>query len=126
MVAGFTLLSDLKNKPSIYQELDEKTIYLKAGLDNALRASGFPYVINQLGSMISVHFSEKPVTDFASAAAANNGMFNQFFHAMLKRGFYLPPSAYESWFLNNALTYEDLDLTILAVNESLLEMQNGK
>jgi glutamate-1-semialdehyde 2,1-aminomutase len=126
MVAGFTLLSDLKNKPSIYQELDEKTIYLKAGLDNALRASGFPYVINQLGSMISVHFSEKPVTDFASAAAANNVMFNQFFHTMLKRGFYLPPSAYESWFLNNALTYEDLDLTILAVNESLLEMQNGK
>jgi glutamate-1-semialdehyde 2,1-aminomutase len=126
MVAGFTLLSDLKNKPSIYQELDEKTIYLKAGLDNALRASGFPYVINQLGSMISVHFSEKPVTDFATAAAANNGLFNQFFHAMLKRGFYLPPSAYESWFLNNALTYEDLDLTILAVNESLLEMQEGK
>jgi glutamate-1-semialdehyde 2,1-aminomutase len=126
MVAGFTLLSELKNKPSIYQELDEKTIYLKAGLDTALKASGFPYVINQLGSMISVHFSEKPVTDFASAAAANNNMFNQFFHAMLKRGFYLPPSPYESWFLNNALTYEDLDLTILAVNESLLEIQESK
>jgi glutamate-1-semialdehyde 2,1-aminomutase len=126
MVAGFTLLSELKNKPSIYQELDEKTIYLKAGLDTALKASGFPFVINQLGSMISVHFSEKPVTDFASAAAANNNMFNQFFHAMLKRGFYLPPSPYESWFLNNALTYEDLDLTILAVNESLLEIQESK
>jgi glutamate-1-semialdehyde 2,1-aminomutase len=126
MVAGFTLLSELKNKPSIYQELDEKTIYLKAGLDTALKASGFPYVINQLGSMISVHFSEKPGTDFASAAAANNNMFNQFFHAMLKRGFYLPPSPYESWFLNNALTYEDLDLTILAVNESLLEIQESK
>jgi glutamate-1-semialdehyde 2,1-aminomutase len=123
MVAGFTLLSELHNRPSIYQELDEKTIYLKAGLDNALRASGLPYVINQLGSMISVHFSEQPVHDFASASAANNALFSKFFHAMLKRGIYLPPSAFESWFLNNALTYEDLDLTILAVSESLLEIQ---
>jgi glutamate-1-semialdehyde 2,1-aminomutase len=63
------------------------------------------------------------VRDFASAAAANNQLFNRFFHAMLKRGIYLPPSAFESWFLNNALTYEDLDLTILAVSESLLEIQ---
>ena len=123
MVAGFTLLSELHNKPSIYQELDEKTIYLKAGLDTSFQAAGIPYVINQLGSMISVHFSEKPVRDFASASAANNSLFNRFFHAMLKRGIYLPPSAFESWFLNNALTYADLDQTILAVSESLLEIQ---
>jgi glutamate-1-semialdehyde 2,1-aminomutase len=126
MVAGFTLLSELQNKPSIYQELDEKTIYLKAGLDTALKASGFPYVINQLGSMISVHFSDQPVNNFASASSADNALFNKFFHAMLKRGIYLPPSAFESWFLNNALTYEDLDITILAVNESLLEMQSSE
>lgn len=122
MVAGYTLLSELNNHPAIYQELDDKTIYLKAGLDNAFRAAGIPYVINQLGSMISVHFSEQPVTDFASASAADNARFNQFFHAMLQRGIYLPPSAYESWFLNNALTYEDLDATILAASESLLEI----
>ena len=125
MVAGFTLLSELHNRPSIYQELDEKTIYLKAGLETSFQASGIPYVINQIGSMISVHFSEKPVKDFASASAANNTLFNKFFHAMLKRGIYLPPSAYESWFLNNALTYEDLDLTILAASESLLEIQQS-
>jgi len=123
MVAGFTLLSELHNKPSIYQELDEKTIYLKAGLDTSFQAAGIPYVINQLGSMISVHFSEQPVKDFASATAANNSLFNRFFHAMLRRGIYLPPSAFESWFLNNALTYADLDQTILAVSESLLEIQ---
>jgi glutamate-1-semialdehyde 2,1-aminomutase len=123
MVAGFTLLSELHNRPSIYQELDEKAIYLKAGLDTSFKASGIPYVINQLGSMISVHFSEQPVKDFATASAANNSLFNKFFHAMLRRGIYLPPSAFESWFLNNALTYEDLDLTILAVSESLLEIQ---
>lgn len=123
MVAGFTLLSELHNKPSIYQELDEKTIYLRAGLDTAFKAAGIPYIINQLGSMISIHFSEYPVRDFASASSANNALFNKFFHAMLKRGIYLPPSAFESWFLNNALTYADLDQTILAFSESLLEIQ---
>ncbi len=123
MIAGFTLLKVLKDNPSIYADLEEKTNYLHQGLDNALKAANTPYVLNQLGSMISVHFSSKPVTDFASAAAANNELFKQFFHAMLKRGVYLPPSAFESWFLCSALTREDLDYTILAAKESLEEIQ---
>jgi glutamate-1-semialdehyde 2,1-aminomutase len=72
--------------------------------------------------MISVHFSRNPVTDFASASAADNSFFNKFFHAMLQRGVYLPPSAYESWFLSNALKKEDLDETIKAAKESLNEI----
>ncbi len=122
MIAGYTLLNELKNNPSIYQELDEKTNYLHAGLEKVLTASGTPFVINRKGSMISVHFSEQPVTDFSSAAAATNSLFNKYFHAMLKRGIYLPPSAYESWFLNNALSYADLDATIQATAESLAEI----
>ncbi|MDH7463642.1 glutamate-1-semialdehyde 2,1-aminomutase [Chitinophagaceae bacterium 26-R-25] len=122
MIAGYTLLNELNTNPSIYKELDEKTAYLRDGLHEVLRAWGKPYVINQLGSMISIHFSDKPVTDFASAAAANNDLFKKYFHAMLKRGVYLPPSAFESWFLNNALTKEDLDRTIQATRESLREI----
>ncbi len=122
MIAGYTTLSTLKNNPSIYKELDEKTIYLKDGLNKVLQAWGQPYIINQLGSMISIHFSDTPVTDFTSAAAANNDRFKQFFHAMLRRGIYLPPSAFESWFLNNALSKEDLDVTIKAAVESLKEL----
>ena len=72
--------------------------------------------------MISLHFSDHPVTDFASAASANNDRFKRYFHAMLSRGVYLPPSAFESWFLNNALTKEDLDATIKATAESLTEL----
>ncbi len=122
MIAGFTMLTELKNNPSIYTELEEKTIYLKNGLDKVLKASGTPYVINQLGSMISIHFSDHAVTDFDSAASANNDLFKKYFHAMLNRGVYLPPSAFESWFLNNALSYEDIDKTILATEESLQEI----
>lgn len=122
MIAGFTLLTVLNEQPQLLQEIEEKTIYLRNGLDNILAATGTPYVINQLGSMISVHFSDRPVTDFATAAAANNQLFNKFFHAMLRRGVYLPPSAFESWFLNNALTKEDLDTTLQATKESLEEI----
>ena len=122
MIAGYTLLKELKDHPSIYKELEEKTLYLKTGLDKVLTAWGQPYRINQLGSMISVHFSDHPVTDFASASGASNDTFKTFFHAMLRRGVYLPPSAFESWFLNNALTYEDLDATITAAGESLGEI----
>jgi glutamate-1-semialdehyde 2,1-aminomutase len=122
MIAGFTLLTHLKNNPSIYNELEEKGNYLENGLHNVLKASGMPYVVNHLGSMISIHFSDKPVIDFASASSANNSLFNSLFHKMLDRGIYLPPSAFESWFLSNALTYQDLDATIEAVKESLQDL----
>lgn len=119
MIAGYTLLSILKEQPQLLQELDEKTLYLKNGLDKVLAASGIPYVINHLGSMISVHFSDHPVTNFATAASANIDRFKKYFHAMLDRGIYLPPSAYESWFLNNALSIKDLDYTVEATEEIL-------
>jgi glutamate-1-semialdehyde 2,1-aminomutase len=122
MIAGYTLLKELKNNPSVYRELEEKTLYLREGLDQALNAWGHPFQVNQLGSMISLHFSDHPVTDFASVSAADNERFKPFFHALLKRGIYLPPSAFESWFLNNAITKEDLDKTVLAVKESLEEI----
>lgn len=121
MVAGYTLLKELKEIPSIYKELDEKTAYLHKGLDEVLKQSGIPYVINRFGSMISVHFSENPVNNFADAAAANNTLFNEFFHAMLKEGIYLPPSAFETWFLSNALTIADLDKTIEAARRFFIK-----
>jgi glutamate-1-semialdehyde 2,1-aminomutase len=122
MIAGYTLLKELKDNPSIYKELEEKTLYLRDGLAGVFGAWGQPFQINQLGSMISVHFSDRPVVDFTSASAASNELFKSFFHAMLRRGIYLPPSAFESWFLNNALTKKDLDDTIRAAKESLGEI----
>lgn len=118
MRAGYTLLS-LLNNGDHYNSLEKKTVYLKEGLTKVMSSVKVPFVVNQIGSMISLHFSETPVTDFESAAKANNNLFNQFFHKMLELGIYLPPSAFESWFLNDALTYEDLDATILAAEKSI-------
>jgi glutamate-1-semialdehyde 2,1-aminomutase len=122
MAAGYALLKVLNDNPSIYNELQEKTDYLNQGLSKVFSEADIPFVINQYGSMISVHFSDHPVTDFASAASANNERFNKFFHSLLKRGVYLPPSAFETWFICNALTKKDLDYTIEAVREATSEL----
>lgn len=121
MRAGITLLS-LLNKEDHYTSLEKKTLYLKAGLEKVLAKAGVPFVVNQFGSMISLHFSNQPVTDFASSAASDIALFNRFFHQMLQRGIYLPPSGYESWFLNDALSYDDLDYTIGSAEESILSL----
>ncbi|MFC0774790.1 glutamate-1-semialdehyde 2,1-aminomutase [Terrimonas alba] len=115
MIAGYTLLQELKNNPSIYTELEEKTIELKNRMTAIFAGNKIPVQINQLGSMISVHFTEEPVVDFASSARSNQDRFRSFFHHMLQSGVYLPPSAFESWFLNNALSADDIARTISAV-----------
>jgi glutamate-1-semialdehyde 2,1-aminomutase len=112
MIAGFTLLKTLKENPSIYSELEEKTNYLRNGLKNIFHGKRIPVVVNQVGSMISIHFSEKPVIDLASSADSNIQTFNKFFHFMLGQGIYLPPSAFETWFVSNALSKNDIDRTI--------------
>lgn len=123
MIAGYTLLNELKTNAERFSSIESKAEYLKKGLVNVLDASGLPYVINHLGSMLSIHFSKHAVNNFEHAAAADNAKFNLFFHAMLKRGIYLPPSAYETWFISDALTYDDLDKTIEAVKDSLSEIK---
>lgn len=119
MTAGYTLLKTLKDNPSIYTSLEQKGNYLHSKLDEALGSTGIPYVINHMGSMISVHFSDKPVTDFASASSANNALFNELFHYMLDAGIYLPPSAFETWFISNAIPTEEMDYTAETMKQFL-------
>lgn len=116
MVAGFTLLSELKNNPTIYDELEAKGVYLEKGLREVFDKKGTPYRINRIGSMISVHFGDHDIKDFAAASHAATEVFNNFFHHMLKSGVYLPPSAFETWFISNAISYQDLDRTIQAAS----------
>lgn len=115
MIAGYTLLKELNGNPSIYKELDNKTRYLADGISTVLQERGVAYRINRLGSMISLHFADHDIIDFETASRANIPLFNRLFHHLLDNGIYLPPSAYESWFLNNALSYADLDKTIAAI-----------
>ncbi len=115
MSAGLAILTELNNKPEVFQSLADKTEYLHKGIDEVLMAKGVDHQINRFGSMISVHFTDEPVVDFASSAKGDNETFKAYFHGMLEKGIYLPPSAFESYFLNDALTYADLDDTIKAL-----------
>jgi glutamate-1-semialdehyde 2,1-aminomutase len=123
MAAGYAMLNALNNDVSIFESLNAKTAYLHNGLDQALSESGINYTINRLGSMISVHFTNEPVVDFKSAAKGNNDTFKKFFHEMLQEGIYLPPSAFESWFLNDALSYKDIDTTVEAARRVIFKLK---
>ena len=115
MAAGCALLEVLNKDADVYDRLAEKTAYLHQGISKALKRHKITHTINRVGSMISVHFTENTVVDFESAAHGNNDQFKKFFHGMLAAGVYIAPSAFESWFITDALTYDDLDFTIAAV-----------
>ncbi|TKS56331.1 glutamate-1-semialdehyde 2,1-aminomutase [Mesohalobacter halotolerans] len=122
MTAGYETLKYLIEHPEIYHSLEEKTKYLHTGIEKVLNKHGVEHQINRYGSMLSVHFTDEPVSDFESAAKGNNQKFKDYFHGMLKQSVYLPPSAFESYFLNDALTYEDLDYTIKALDEIAISL----
>src|SRR5665647_1189036 len=111
MIAGFTMLQELKSNVFIYKELEEKGAHLQKGLNEILTEKNIPHRINRVGSMISIFFTNEEVIDFESASTTDIKTFNKFFHHMLDHGIYLPPSAYESWFFSNALTLKDIENT---------------
>ncbi|MBA9072681.1 glutamate-1-semialdehyde 2,1-aminomutase [Flavobacterium gossypii] len=117
MAAGLEMLKALHTDAGVFQRLEEKTAYLEKGIREKLTANNIKFTINRVGSMISVHFDESPVTDLQSASKGDNENFKKFFHGLLQEGIYIAPSAYETWFITDALTYEDLDFTIKAVDK---------
>lgn len=117
MAAGLAMLSSINNDEKLFERLDQKTAYLEKGIQNSLSKSSLEFTINRVGSMISVHFDPHSVVDFQSAKRGDNNRFKAFFHGLLKEGIYIAPSAYESWFICDALSYADLDKTIDAIEK---------
>jgi glutamate-1-semialdehyde 2,1-aminomutase len=117
MAAGLAMLNALEQDNGVFQRLSEKTIYLEKGIRKVLDSNGISFTINRLGSMISVHFDVNPVFDFQTASKGDNQTFKNFFHGLLEQGIYIAPSAYETWFISDALTYKDLDYTINAIDK---------
>lgn len=122
MAAGLAMLNELNNNPAIYDSLEKKTMYLHQGISEALQENQITHTINRYGSMISVHFCKNEVIDFDSAVQGNNDTFKKFFHGMLNEGIYIAPSAFETWFLTDALSYEDLDKTIAACRKVVIDL----
>ena len=114
MAAGLSTLQILNADQEIYTRLEKKTENLELGFKEILNNKGIPYQINRIGSMFSLHFTEQPVVDFQSATLGDNELFKNYFHGMLDQGIYLPPSAFESYFLNDAITFSDINYTVEA------------
>jgi len=117
MAAGYEMLKELNSDEAIYKRLEEKTAYLHKGIQKVLFDKKIDFTINRVGSMISVHFDKNEIYDFETAKNGDNERFRKFFHGLVKEGVYIAPSAYETWFITDALSYEDLDFTINAVNK---------
>jgi glutamate-1-semialdehyde 2,1-aminomutase len=119
MAAGFAALKYIKDNPSIYKELEEKSSSLEKGFKNNLKDVGKNYAMNRVGSMMCMFFTEKPVDDFKTAVKSDTNLFGKYFHEMLERGIYLAPAQFEALFVSTAHSKEDLDKTIKAHKEAL-------
>jgi len=117
MAAGLATLKLLEE--AVYQRLEELAQRLETGLREALESLRVPAQLHRVGSMWTLFFNEQPVTDYASASKSDTARFGRFFHAMLQRGIYLPPSQFESAFISTAHTAADIDETIKAARGAL-------
>lgn len=117
MAAGYNTLKYLNDHPEVFTSINDKTNYLAKGMYQIFDNKNIPFTINSVGSMISIHFSNEPVIDFDSAKTGDNETFKKFFHGLLQRGIYIAPSAYETWFITDALTYDDIDKTLNAIED---------
>ncbi len=123
MAAGVATLEQLT--PAAYERLEQLSAALGDGLSAAARAAGARVQVNRVGSMLTVFFSDEPVFDAASARRCDTRRFGRFFHAMLERGVYLPPSQFESAFVSLAHSEEDVALTVAAAREAFREAGGG-
>ncbi len=123
MAAGLATLRLLDD--AVYAQLEQRSAMLQDLLQEAIYRASAPAHINRIGSMLSVFFTECPVTDSQSAFRTDRQMFARLFHATLKRGVFLPPSALEAWFVSVAHTESHIERTAKAFAAALKEALVG-
>jgi glutamate-1-semialdehyde 2,1-aminomutase len=118
MAAGLATL-DLISRDGFYEELVDKTQVLTAGMQAAADAAGVPFTTTRVGGMFGLFFTpEKHIVNFEQSGAVDIETFKCFFHAMLERGVYLAPSAYEAGFVSTAHNAEHIAATLSAAREA--------
>lgn len=117
MKAGYTTLCELQ-KRNPYADLDARAKKLKGGLAAAADAHGVRATINQVGSLLTVFFTDRPVHTYADAQTSSVDQYRIFFQALLAEGIHLPPSQFECWFISTAHTDADIEKTIQAAEKA--------
>ena len=121
MAAGLATLRLLMETPDIYTKLEETSSRLENGFKRIIERRKLPLVQNRVGSMFTLFFTPAAVVDFTTAKASDTKKFAKYFGAMLDRGIYLPPSQFEAAFLSTAHTERDIDSTVAAAEEALID-----
>lgn len=121
MAAGLATLRLLMETPDIYTKLEETSSRLENGFKRIIERRKLPLVQNRVGSMFTLFFTPAAVVDFTTAKASDTKKFAKYFGAMLERGIYLPPSQFEAAFLSTAHTERDIDSTVAAAEEALID-----
>jgi glutamate-1-semialdehyde 2,1-aminomutase len=119
MTAGLWSIEALS--PKLYRHLGRLGSTLAAGLADAARAANVPLQVNAFGSTLTPFFTTRAVRDYESALTADTEAYGRFFHAMLDRGIYPPPSQFEAWFVSGAHSEKDVKRTIKAAREAFRE-----
>lgn len=122
MAAGLAQLTFLHENPDVYNALDATTASLADALASAAAAAGVPVAINREGSLLTLFFTDGEVKSFADASASDGERYAKWFHAMLNRGVYLPPSRYEALFISAAHSAEDIAATAAAARAAFEEI----
>jgi glutamate-1-semialdehyde 2,1-aminomutase len=117
MRAGLTTLQLIKNDENFYQNLAKTTETLDFEIGKILNHKSIEHRINRKGSMMSLFFHINAVSNFDEATNANHALFNNFFHQLLEKGIYLPPSGYESWFISAAIKEKEIDQTLEVIRQ---------
>ena len=113
VAAGLTTLQHCTD--DVYAHVDRAAAVVGRAVSDALAAEGVPHVLQTAGSLFSVFFTGDPVVDYATATKQDADRYRAFFHAMLAEGVYLPPSAYEAWFVSAAHDDAALDRVLTAL-----------
>ena len=118
VAAGLATLKALK-QPGVYETMEERGAWLERQLNELAARRGVPLTINRVGSMLTLFFTDSPVTGLAEAQTSDLNRFRRFFQAMLAQGVYLPPSQFEAAFLSLAHTPEDLQTACRGAEKAL-------
>lgn len=118
VTAGLKTLEILE-RDNPYPELERRTKQLTQVISEAAKEAGVPVQINQIASMFTVFFTDQPVVDYASARRSDTQRYARFFHALLERGVYFPPSQFEAAFLSTAHDDEALSFAQEAVRSAM-------
>lgn len=125
MSVGLAQLSYLNNHPDVYEYINKAANYLENGIKTILSTLSLDYQVHRCQSLLTLFFTNKPITTFEDVQTCNTEMYALFFREMLRQGILIAPSQFEAWFVSAAHSQIDLDNTLNAIKKALVKCHDA-